>query len=343
MKNLNQTRQSEQFASYLSGELSESESKDLLDKRLVSEEDIIELEKMKKYWTDIKNLKQPQVPDTGKAWEKLHERLLADKLVPMQAEPRTRRAAVSLARLAAVLIILLGVAAVVYNALQRSVRTEMVQLNTANDANTLIKTLADGSVIYIAQNSVFSFPKAFETQSRNVSLKGEAFFDIAPNPEKPFVIETDVARIEVLGTAFNVNDHNGKSFELCVDRGKVKVTLKSDPAHPALVVAGEKVNVMRNNLVKSEYAVNSASGWCKQRMHFKDETLKNIISVLNRNFNTTFVVPETQTGNRKLTVTFNRETEATMTELICLTLNLKSQKINGSVVLYENQPGVVHK
>jgi ferric-dicitrate binding protein FerR (iron transport regulator) len=72
-------------------------------------------------------------------------------------------------------------------------------------------------------------------------------------------------------------------------------------------------------------------------MHFKDESLQNIISVLNRNFNTTFVVAEKETGNRKLTVTFNKESAATMTELICVALNLKSQNINGSVVLSENK------
>jgi len=59
--------------------------------------------------------------------------------------------------------------------------------------------------------------------------------------------------------------------------------------------------------------------------------------VLNRNFNTTFVIAEKETGNRKLTVTFDRETVETMTELICETLNLKSQNINGSVVLSENK------
>ena len=72
-------------------------------------------------------------------------------------------------------------------------------------------------------------------------------------------------------------------------------------------------------------------------MHFKDETLQNIINVLNRNFNTTFVLADNETGKRKLTVTFNNETAETMTELICVTLNLKSQTINGSVVLSENK------
>ena len=91
--------------------------------------------------------------------------------------------------------------------------------------------------------------------------------------------------------------------------------------------------------MKTRHEINPANAWYRQRMHFKDESLENIISVLNRNFNTTFAVAEKETGNRKLTVTFNHETVPTMTELICVALNLKSQNVNGSVVLSENKEG----
>ena len=100
-------------------------------------------------------------------------------------------------------LILLGVGAVVYLNLNREPAIAMVKLNTVNETNTLITTLEDGSVIYLAQNSLFSYPQDFESASRNVELKGEAFFDIAPNPDKPFIIETGEALIQVLGTAFN--------------------------------------------------------------------------------------------------------------------------------------------
>ncbi|HNW52648.1 MAG TPA: FecR domain-containing protein [Bacteroidales bacterium] len=327
----------EALARYLGGEMSQAECEAFLDENAVTEVEKQSIEHMKKQWTAMKNYQEHKIPDTGKAWDKLHARLENDNLIPSATETPVRRLMPALLKIAAVLIIVIGIGAVIYTSGTKNPSSEMVQLNTANDANTLIKTLADGSVIYIAQNSEFSFPKEFESMSRNVALNGEAFFDIAPNPLKPFIIETDEATIEVLGTAFNVKDKQSNGFELCVDRGKVKVTLKKDPTHPQLVVAGEKVNSSNNNLVKSKYVANSQSAWYKQRMHFKDEKLQNIVSVLNRNFNTSFVIPEAETRNREITVTFNRETEETMTELICLTLNLKSQKINGSVVLSENK------
>lgn len=338
MKTIDNNQQyAETLAKYLSGEMSEIEFRDFESEIAVSEENKSSIEKMKKQWTAMKGYKEQKSPDTHDAWNKLHSRLKEEKLIPNQLTEVNRRFVPLFIKAAAVILILLGVGAVIYLQMNRKSSIELVRVDTGNETNTLIKTLNDGSVIYIAQNSLFSFPKEFENDSRNVELKGEAFFDIASNPEKPFIIETDEAFIEVLGTAFNVKTQNGKGFELVVDRGKVKVTLKKDPSHSELVVAGEKINEVKNSLVKSKHTANQANTWYKQRMHFKDESLQNIISVLNRNFNTTFAVAEKETGTRKLTVTFNNETAETMTELICVTLNLKSQNINGAVVLSENK------
>jgi ferric-dicitrate binding protein FerR (iron transport regulator) len=335
--NENRQPDAETLAKYLSDEMSGDELSDFERENSVLDEDKISIESMKHKWSAMKEYKEPHAPDTLQAWNKLHARLGEEKLIPARNTEIKRWFMPSLLRVAAVILILMGVGVAIYLQVNRKSLVEMVELNTVNEANTLIKTLNDGSIIYIAQNSQFSFPKVFESDSRNVELKGEAFFDIASNPDKPFIIETDEALIEVLGTAFNVKTQNGKGFELIVDRGKVKVTLKKDPSHPEFVLAGEKINTVKNNLVKTKYIATNDHPWYKQRMHFKDESLQNIISVLNRNFNTTFVLAEKETGNRKLTVTFADETPETMTELICVTLNLKSQNINGSVVLSDNK------
>jgi transmembrane sensor len=141
----------------------------------------------------------------------------------------------------------------------------------------------------------------------------------------------------VLGTAFNVKTQNGNGFEIIVNRGKVKVTLKTEPSNSQMAMAGEKISGIHNSLVKSKHIATGETPWYKQRMHFKDEPLQHIIQVLNQNFNTNFVLADNETGKHKLTVTFNNETAETMNELICVTLNLKSKTINGSVVFFENR------
>ncbi len=327
----------ESLAKYLSGEMSEVEMRAFEKAISVSDQELKSVEEMKKQWSAMKGYSESNVPDASKAWRNLHSRLENEKLIPTKKTRSVRNRKPFFYKVAAIFIVLLGLGAVLYFNVFHKPAGDMVHVDTGNESNTLVKTLNDGSVIYIAQNSLFSFPKEFDEKSRNVGLKGEAFFDITPDPSQPFIIETDEAYIQVLGTAFNVKTSNGNGFELMVDRGKVKVTLKKDPSHYELVMAGEKITSVKNSLVKSKPDTNEALPWYKLRMHFKDESLQNIINVLNRNFNTTFVVAEKETGNRKLTVTFENETPGTMTELMCVTLNLKSQLINGSVVLYENK------
>jgi len=288
----------------------------------------------------MENIKDNRSIQTSKAWEKLYSRLKAEELIPEQEVKAKNKSVYYGLRIAAVALVLLVTAVLVLVSIDRTPPAAgLVKLTTVNEGITLVKTLSDGSVIYIAQNSLFCFPEKFKPASRNVELKGEAFFDIAPNPSKPFIVETDEAYIQVLGTAFNVKTQNGNGFELSVDRGKVKVTLKKDATHGKMVIAGEKIAAVNNSLVTSKYIACESGSWYTKRMHFKDEKLSDIITVLNRNFSTNFVLADEETGKHKLTVTFQNETAATMTELICTALNLKSHTINGSVVFSETGKG----
>lgn len=326
------------IARYLSDEMDETEQNGFEKQVFASAENKYLLNEMKEHWNLLHKYAEDKTPDTRKAWDKLYNRLDDEQLIPGNV-PVKRDFTMKYMRVAAIALILIAAGTIVYFGINRKPKAEMVLMQTGNEGNTLIKTLADGSVIYLARNSSFSFPKNFELKSRNVELSGEAFFDIAPDPLKPFIIETDKAFIQVLGTAFNVKTTNGSDFELIVDRGKIKVTSKSDPLSEQLVVAGEKITSVNNNFIKSKRTSSDNLSWYTKRMQFKDETLENIISVLNRNFKAIFVIADKETGQRRLTVTFNNDSLGKITELICLTLNLKSQTKNDSILLSDNKVG----
>jgi ferric-dicitrate binding protein FerR (iron transport regulator) len=333
---LNNRDYNKDFARYLCDEMDKAEKAVFEEQLAGSEEDFKMTEKMKEKWKAMEKYQDPALPDARKAWDKLHTRLRDENLIPAESRKPANRFVPVVLRYAAVAVILAGIAAAFYFGFSHKNRAEMVQINTTNEQNTLIKTLADGSVVYLAQNSVFSFPQNFETNGRNVELSGEAFFDITPDPGKPFTIETGQAIIEVLGTAFNVKTGNGGNFELIVDRGKVKVTLKDHPSVSELVTAGEMVKTVDSHVVKSKSLSAGSHAWYTRRMQFKDETLQNILSVINRNFNTTFVTANQEIGNRKLTVTFSGETPEAMTDLICQAFKLKSQAKDGAIILSDN-------
>ena len=100
---------------------------------------------------------------------------------------------------------------------------------------------------WMAGNTSLKFPEHFSSDRREVSLQGNALFEVAGNRKRPFVIETEDTRIEVLGTAFNVKSNDSSPFELSVQRGEVKVTLKKD-GQDIHVKAGETVTLLSRRL-----------------------------------------------------------------------------------------------
>lgn len=330
--NINNTKDSEIIARYLAGEMSNDELSQF-EKGIESfPENKNLIFEMKQHWNKMGNYKAKREVDVNKGWESLHNRLDAEALIP--DNKIVERSMIPVwTKWAASIIVILTIASIsVFTAYKSN--PNLISLNTGNELNTLIQTLKDGSVVYLANNSQFSYPEKFSSTERKVSLSGEAYFDIAPNPKKPFRIETDRVIVEVLGTAFNVKTENGEdAFELVVERGKVRVTLKSDPSQTLIVLPGERISTNNHQLVKSKNSDVNYFAWKTKRMQFKDEKLIDVISVINKNYNSNIKLSDPQLAERRLTTTFDNSSISTMTELICASLNLSKEEQSDSTII----------
>lgn len=328
---INNTKDSEVIARYLVGEMSNEEAAqfELLLETFPENKNLIA--EMKKQWDQIGNYQSQKKIDADKGWQTLFNRLDSDQLIPESKIVEHRLAPVWV-KWAASIIVVLTIASLSFYSIFSN-NTKLISLSTGNESNTLIQTLNDGSVVYLANNTTFSYPEVFSKNERKVNLKGEAFFDITPNPAKPFRIETDQVIVEVLGTAFNVKSENGNQFELVVERGKVRVTLKSDPSQTQIVLPGEKIITSNHQLVKNINVNSAYFAWKTQRMQFKDESLSNIVRVINKNYKANIQLQNQQLGDRKLTVTFYNNSLKTITELICLSLNLSKEQQTDSTII----------
>lgn len=83
--------------------------------------------------------------------------------------------------------------------------------------------LPDGTRVWVNQNTEIEYPEQFAGNERAVALKGEAFFEVAKDPSKPFIITSGEIRTTVIGTSFNIKAYNGSVPEVHVKTGKVKV------------------------------------------------------------------------------------------------------------------------
>jgi len=329
--NIHNTKDFEIIAKYLAGEMSNEEVSQFEKQIEVLPKNKNIIEEMKKQWEQIGSFKSNKQIDSNQGWQTLFNRLSTDQLIPENSSAK-HRIAPTWVKWAASIIIVMTIASLSFYTLFRD-NLNLISLQTGSESNTLIQTLNDGSVVYLANNTTFSYPEQFSSEERKVNLNGEAFFDITSNPQKPFRIETEQVIVEVLGTAFNVKSENGNLFELAVERGKVRVTLKSDPSQTQLVFPGEKITANNHRLVKIMNENSAYFAWKTKRMRFKDESLSNIVNVINKNYKANIKLVGSGINDRKLTVTFYNNSLSTITELICLSLNLSSEIQTDSTII----------
>lgn len=210
----------------------------------------------------------------------------------------------------------------------------LVSLQNGKDNITLVATLEDGSIVYLANNTNLQYPEHFQSDKRQVSLQGNALFDVSGNSERPFLIDTRQVEIEVMGTAFDVKSDDGKPFELSVKRGLVKVTLKQNGTS-TLVKAGQTVTRSPKGLLVTTTPNNQQFDQYTNQMRFKDEKLSDILRVVNKNLPETMIEASPTLESRRLTVSFSEDSPETMAELICLALNLKYTRGGNKLLISE--------
>jgi ferric-dicitrate binding protein FerR (iron transport regulator) len=147
-------------------------------------------------------------------------------------------------------------------------------------------TLADGSIIRVNEGSKLQYPTSFNGNTREVYLSGEAYFDVAHDPSKPFIIHTGKVITTVLGTAFNIKaDEKSQTVIVTVTRGKVRV---SDGEKPVAILTPDqqvRFNLLNNEVTKSHVDALSIIAWQNRDLRFDNTTLVEAASILKQQFN----------------------------------------------------------
>lgn len=272
---------------------------------------------------------------TDRAWNKLHSRLDSEGLFAETTSRSLLRPAVwKAATVAAAVVASCIYLSVAYFGADEPQPVQQLCMQQNREKTTLVTTLEDGSVVYLGGEASLEYPEHFAPQSREVTLSGNALFDVTGNSERPFLIETEQVQVEVLGTAFDVRTDGEAPFELSVQRGEVKVTQKKD-GRTIHVKAGQTAR-----LVAQQWQLNATNNprlfdRYTESIRFKDERLANILRVVNRQQPEWQLQTSPVLGERKLTVTFSDNSPQAMAELICLALNLKCTPQQGVLLLTE--------
>lgn len=154
-----------------------------------------------------------------------------------------------------------------------AVEVPMVTRENPAGKKSLI-TLTDGSKVYLNAGSSIRYPKEFGADIREVILTGEAFFDIQPESDRPFVVSTDHARVEVLGTSFNVNQQEGGKLAVALVTGKVRV---KDEKGSQVQLAPSEMLVMEQGgaFYKTAFDPLEVLGWKDKKLVFKKDSFES--------------------------------------------------------------------
>ncbi len=143
-------------------------------------------------------------------------------------------------------------------------------------------TLSDGSQVILNSGSELKYVKNFEKDRREVFLKGEAFFMVAEDSKKPFVVSSRETKTTALGTSFNVKAYEGETLDVSLLTGKVAVSREWAVEEAIILFPGEAVKIDRekNQLEKTDYNRDLVIGWTKKWIVFQKTPLIEAIRVL---------------------------------------------------------------
>lgn len=297
-------------AAWLSGEQT---ANDEAARILMSEDREI----MKK-WNDLKEADTEKI-DVDKAWNRLNSRIEAENItIPV------RRLSISRAfiRIAAMVVIVLGIGLLVFEV----ALPEKVTVASAPDKKNVEVLLADGSKVYLNRDSRLTYHERFGHNNRRVSLKGEAFFDIAPDASHPFIIDAGNARVRVVGTSFSVITDNGNNeVEVYVATGKVMLT--SNDGSKSLTLEPGYIGRMSgiSSLQSLNKNVNYLS-WNTDRLIYDGEKLGVVFADLKHAYNINISASDPAINDYRLTTQFDNQPQDTIIKVICTTFNLHSVK-----------------
>lgn len=156
-------------------------------------------------------------------------------------------------------------------------------------------TLSDGTNLWLNACSTLKYPAVFTKEKREITLDGEAYFEVTHDKNKPFIVHTDKCNVEVLGTKFNVEAYSNKElFETSLMEGAVKVSLTGNAAHSLILTPNTRAYLKNGKLVSAKIDDFGVYRWKEGLICFKDLSFPDIMLKLEKYFDIKIVINNKQ-------------------------------------------------
>lgn len=227
-------------------------------------------------------------------------------------------------RVAAVWIVLIGCAVWMGYSLQdRPSESTYVpvycQIEVPKGASSRL-LLPDSTLVCLNGGTVLKYDASLPTQpERSIYLTGEAYFEVAKNPHKPFIVHTDGVDVRVTGTIFNVSSYvDEEDIEVSLVEGEVHVYTPSDPKHEVVLMPNEQAiyhKASRELLIK-QIDTHTQISWVTGRLVFLNEPLSHVFQIISKRYGVEIVTDSPQLSSQSFSGSINAN--LTLEEILSL-------------------------
>lgn len=278
-----------------------------------------------------KNAEQPSAsfsPDDDKAFHRVWDKIGTGKSTSAPVVPLFFKIAAGFVLLIASIYLLMLPDAPIQN----------VIYETTNQKKDL--ELPDGTMVTLNRYSKIQYPERFG-QFREVDFEGEAYFEVVKDSERPFLINTQLSQIEVLGTAFNLRSRiEDEKEEVTVTEGKVAFSAKNTIRHnKAYLTKGEKgIHYKKDKmLIKSMVTDENDLSWKTGRFIYRNEPLRIVTEDLGNFYHKKIIVASDELASTQFTSTFDNLPLEEVLKVVELSLDVKIETEGDTIIISENQ------
>lgn len=240
----------------------------------------------------------------------------------------------TLSRYAAALILAGTVAAVILLGLNRPPANRELTASVAPGNRTEL-CLPDGSKVKLNSVSELSYD-CNDRKERVVRLSGEAYFNVAKDADRPFIVEVDDMNIEVHGTSFNVNAYNLQRVETSLISGSVSIAGPALKGRTYKLHPGEKAvfNATSGAISISDSDMSVATSWTRGRLVFEDEPLAEVIRRIERWYGVDIELKRSGVSGDLLTGAFHQEDISDVLASLSAAYNFKYTINKNHITIY---------
>lgn len=281
-----------------------------------------QLADMQLIWNTSKNLSQKSNVVENEAWDRFKQRAKALKKEEMPVRSLWQR---SVWMKVAAVFVLVTAAIAFFRIYTNTTDTLIAQERVTTE------TLPDGSELTLNKDSELSYSFPLGGKERRVDLKkGEVFFKVSANKDKPFVIQSGDVQILVVGTSFNVKRQHTQT-EVIVETGIVNVSRGTESVE---LRKGERIVVSASGKLETVRNDDRLYNYYRTKQFVANNTpLWRLVEVLNEAYKAHIVIENPGIRNLTLTTTFREEPLANILKVISETLEIKVEQQGDTIVL----------